>query len=65
MWKDIIHTAQSKLNVFFRKQAQNLCIAAHVKLWHVVFKQRQKGAKLSQNGQKRASKVANMVQIGQ
>ena len=24
----------------FKKQAQHLCIAAYIKLWHVVFKQR-------------------------
>jgi hypothetical protein len=34
--------------------AQNLCIAAHIKLLHVVFKQRQKGPKWSkrQKGEK-------------
>ena len=55
---------QQLLQMYFskfinNKQAQNLCIAAHFKLWHVVFKQRQTRAKLSQNGQK----GANMVHI--
>ena len=37
---------QQLLQMYFskfinNKQAQNLCIAAHFKLWHVVFKHRQ------------------------
>jgi hypothetical protein len=44
-------------NVF--KQAQNLCIAAHFKLMHVVFIQRPKGAKMCQWGQ--GLSVSNVV----
>ena len=35
------------------EQAQNLCIAAHIKLWHVVFKQ---SAKRGQTNKQKGTK---------